>query len=84
MQFELIDKIDISDELKLKVTDLVRENEVGILRLSKKFYCRKPNCLKFKDDLTRLAVVLAAAEKTLIKYKELGIEEKIFLIPWMI
>ena len=78
MQFELIDKIDISDELKLKVTDLVRENEVGILRLSKKFYCRKPNCLKFKDDLTRLAVVLAAAEKTLIKYKELGIEEKIF------
>lgn len=78
MNFELIEKYNIDSELKQNAADLIRKNKVGILRLSKKFLNKKPNCLRFKSDLTRLAVVLKASEATYEKYKEKGIDDEIF------
>ncbi len=37
MYLELIEKLNLDDNLTLQVTDLINNNEVSILRLSKKF-----------------------------------------------
>jgi len=77
MKLELIDKINICDSLKEKVTDLALRDEVGILRLSESFYKGNLNCLALKDDITRLTVAIKAAECTKDYYAAKGIDEKI-------
>lgn len=37
MYLELIEKLNLDENLTLQVTDLINNNEVSILRLSKKF-----------------------------------------------
>lgn len=75
---ELIDKYNIQKELKNKAASLIQKNEVGILRLSDKFVNHKSNCLRFKNDLVRLAVVLKASEETYKFYRQKGIDDRIF------
>lgn len=77
MKLDLIDQINLSDTLKEKVTDLVHKDEVGILRLSESFYKGNMKSLMLKDDITRLAVVIKAAEYTREFYKKRGISEEI-------
>lgn len=74
----LIEELNLEKNLKIKVTDLIIKNEVCILRLSKKFANKKPNCLKCKSDITRLACAIMASKITYQKYKEKGIDDKIF------
>ncbi|MDE5669860.1 MAG: acyltransferase domain-containing protein [Eubacterium sp.] len=78
MYLEFIEKLNLDDNLKLKVTDLINQNEVSILRLSRKFAKKRTGCLKFKSDLTRLACAVKASEITYKKYKNKGIDDKIF------
>lgn len=74
---DLIDKINLNNELKNKVIDLAQKDRVKILSLAKKCADGNYNCLKFKDDLTRLAVIIETANNTLIKYNQLGIPEDV-------
>ena len=78
MYLELIEKLNLDENLTLQVTDLINNNEVSILRLSKKFAKKRTSCLKFKSDLTRLAAAIIAAEITYKKYKDKGIDDKVF------
>lgn len=78
MNIELIEKYNIDSELKKDAASLIRRNEAGILRLSDKFLHKKTGCLKFKNDLTRLAVVLKASETTYRMYKAKGIDDAVF------
>ena len=41
MYLELIEKLNLDENLTLQVTDLINNNEVSILRLSKKFAKKK-------------------------------------------
>lgn len=77
MNLDLIDKINISDCLKEKVTDLVRKDEVSILRLSECLYSGNLNALAFKDDISKLAAAIKAAEYTRDFYNGKGIDEGI-------
>lgn len=76
---DLIEKIDLDIQLKNKVIDLAQKDRVKILSLAKKCAGGNFNCLRFKDDLTRLAVIIETAEYTLEKYRQLGIPEHIFI-----
>lgn len=78
MNSEFIEKFNLEKNLKLKVADLIENNEAGILRLAEKFADKKTGCLRFKSDLTRLAAAIKASEITYKKYKEKGIDDKIF------
>lgn len=78
MNSDLITRYNIDENLLKKAADLVLGKKVSILRLSKKYFKKNTRCLKYKDDLTRLAVALAASEKTYEAYKEKGIDENIF------
>lgn len=75
---DLIDKINLDNQLKKRVIDLARKDRVKILTLAEKCAKGNYNCLRFKDDLTRLAVIIETADYTLEKYKQLGISENIF------
>ena len=74
---DLIDKINLDNQLKNRVIDLARKDRVKILSLAKKCADGNYSCLRFKDDLTRLAVIIETAEYTLEKYKKLKIPDSI-------
>ncbi|MGN0521836.1 MAG: acyltransferase domain-containing protein [Eubacterium sp.] len=74
---ELIDKINLDENLKQKVIDLAQKDRVNILYLSEKCNSGNFSCLKRKDDLTRLAVMIECSANTKKKYKQLGIDDKI-------
>ena len=78
MYTELIEKLNLEENLKNQVTDLINNNEVSILRLSKKYAKKRTGCLKTKSDLTRLACAIMASEFTYKKYIDKGIDDKIF------
>ena len=78
MYLELIEKLNLENNLKIQVTDLIKNNEVSILRLSKKYARKRTNCLKTESDLTRLACAIMASEITYKKYKDKGIDDSIF------
>ena len=78
MRLDFIDKLNLEENLKLKVTDLINHNGVSILRLSRKYAKKRTGCLKFKSDLTRLACAVKACEITYKKYQDKGIDDKIF------
>lgn len=75
---DLIDRIHLDNQLKNKVIDLAHKDRVKILYFAKKCARGNYNCLRFKDDLTRLAVLLETAEYTKEKYRKLGIPDKVF------
>lgn len=74
---DLIDKINLDVQLKSKVIALVQKDRGKILSLAQKCAGGNFNCLRFKDDLTRLAVIIETASNTFDKYKQLGIPEDI-------
>lgn len=76
---DLINSIHLDENLKQKVIDLAGKDKVKILSLTEK--CKKGDfsCLAFQSDLMRLAVMLECAAGVYSRYKELGIEDKIFL-----
>lgn len=76
---DLINSIHLDENLKQKVIDLAGKDKVKILSLTEK--CKKGDfsCLAFQSDLIRLAVMLECAAGVYSRYKELGIEDKIFL-----
>lgn len=74
---DLIDKINLDNQLKSKVIDLAQKDKVKILSLANKCTGSNYNCLRFRDDLTRLAVIIEKANNTYDKYKQLGIDEEI-------
>lgn len=78
MDFELLEFLSLNDKLTINLTDLALKDEVGILRLSEKFYNGNASCLIGKSPLMRLAVILKSAEKTRLKYKQKGISDDIF------
>lgn len=53
---DLIDKINLDNQLKSKVIDLAQKDKVKILSLANKCTGSNYNCLRFRDDLTRLAL----------------------------
>lgn len=75
---DLIEKIDLDIQLKNEVIDLAHKDRVKILSLVKKCSKGDFSCLKFKNDLTRLAVIIEFANQTLEKYQQLGIPENVF------
>lgn len=75
---ELIDKINLDAQLKSRVIDLDHRSRVNIASLAEKCKNGDFKCLKYKNDLIRLAVIIQCAEYTLKKYKALGIQEDIF------
>ncbi len=78
MNFELLEFLNLDAKLVKNLTDLAEKDEVGILRLSEKFYLGNTACLRGKSPLMKLAVILKAAEKTHFLYKEKGISDKVF------
>ncbi|MDE5604840.1 MAG: acyltransferase domain-containing protein [Eubacterium sp.] len=48
------------------------------MRLSRKYARKRTGCLKSKNDLTRLACAIMASDITYGKYREKGIDDKIF------
>lgn len=78
MDFELLDFLSLDDNLVKKLTDLAEKDEVGILRLSKKFSDGNISCLVNKSPLMKLAVALKSAENTHLKYLEKGIDDNIY------
>lgn len=74
---DLINNINLDENLKSKVTDLFRNEETVVLSLAGKCSKGRFSCLKNKNDLMRLAVILECAEKTRAFYNKKGISEKI-------
>ncbi len=74
---DLIDKINLDNQLKNKVIDLAQKDRVKILSLAKKCSTGDFSCLKFKNDLTRLAVIIECANQTFETYKQLGIPDNV-------
>lgn len=75
---DIINSIQLDENLKQNVIDLAHKDKVKILSLAEKCSEGKFNCLKHKNDLVRLAVMLVCADKMHNIYKEIGIEDKIF------
>lgn len=75
---DIFNSIQLDENLKQKVIDLAHKDKVKILSLSEK--CNSGNfaCLKHKNDLVRLAVILECTRKMKNTYKTLGIDDKIF------
>ena len=63
---DLIDKINLDNQLKSKVIDLAQKDKVKILSLANKCTGSNYNCLRFRDDLTRLAVIIEKANTPMI------------------
>lgn len=78
MNFELLEFLSLDEKLVENLTDLAEKDEVGILRLSEKFFYGDTLCLAGKSPLMKLAVTLKAAEKTYLCYKQKGISDNIF------
>lgn len=75
--FEYIDRINIDTALKSKIIDLAQTDKTKILSLAQKCNAGNFSCLKHKNDLLRLAVIIECVSETAEKYKSLGIDEKI-------
>ncbi|MGN1123027.1 MAG: acyltransferase domain-containing protein [Eubacterium sp.] len=73
----MIDCLNLDEKLKQKVIDLAYKDRVNLLLLAEK--CNEGNysCLKTKDDLTRLAVVIMCLENTRVQYERLKIDDKV-------
>lgn len=78
VMFDLLNKINLDENLKKKVIDLVQADRVNLLMLAQKCNDGNFDCLKSKKDLTRLAVVLLCADKMYSRYADIGIDDKIF------
>lgn len=76
---ELIDLFNIDESLRIKVIDLAHKDKVKILCAVNEMKKGNFKCLSGKSDLFRLAAVIEFAVVTKEKYKELNIDEKIFL-----
>lgn len=74
---DLIDKINLDNQLKNKVIDLAQKDRVKILSLAEKCCRGNFSCLKFQNDVTRLAVMIEAANQTKLKYQQLGLPESV-------
>lgn len=75
---DLINYINFDENLKQKVIDLAEKDKVKILSLAKKCISGNFSCLRFADDITRLAVILECAANAREKYQKLGISDSIF------
>lgn len=74
---EYINNINIDEKLKQKVIDLVESDKVNIVSLANKCKSGSFSSLAFKNDLTRLAVVIELISSTKSRYNELGINDDI-------
>lgn len=74
----MIDYLNLDVNLKQKVIDLAYKDRVNVFSLAKK--CNEGNfsCLRAKDDLTRLAVVIKCLEYTKAQYDRLNIDDRVF------
>lgn len=78
MDFRFIDCADISEELKMKLSDLAIYDEVAFLRLCRNYSNGDTAGLKKCNDIVRLAAALKASEFTFERYSDKGISESVF------
>lgn len=58
---EMLDKICLDDQLKIRVISLAENCSGSIINLAERCNNGDFNCLSDKDDLTRLAVMIECA-----------------------
>lgn len=75
---DLINAIRLDSGLKQKVMSLTEKDRTGIMSLADKCCRGSFSCLAYKDDLTRLAVMLKCAERAYAKYRESDIDDSIY------
>ncbi|MDE7337317.1 MAG: acyltransferase domain-containing protein, partial [Clostridia bacterium] len=78
LNYELLEYVSLSEDLKNKICNLDIKSQKQIEKLSKKFAKGYTVSLGRKDPITKLAVALKSAEKTLLKYRDKGIDEEVF------
>ncbi|MDE6471136.1 MAG: acyltransferase domain-containing protein [Eubacterium sp.] len=76
---DILNSIQFDELLKQRVIALANKHKGKILTLADKCNDGKFECLRYKNDLVRLAVMLECTEKMRNTYKTLGIDDRIFL-----
>ncbi|MDE6189112.1 MAG: acyltransferase domain-containing protein [Clostridia bacterium] len=77
MDFEILDYVSLDKGLEKKLCEYDFSSS-KIVRLSKRYFKGKTFGLNKQNNMTKLAVALKAAEKTLARYSEIGIDEEVF------
>ena len=70
--------LDFGNNLNKKLDDLFLGHQALVVRLAERCNNKGFSCLKFKDDVLRLAVCIEYLKYTKAEYDKLGIDEKVF------
>lgn len=79
MDYKFLDYADITEDLKMRLSDLAFNDEVAFLRLCQNYADGNIKDLKKCSDLVRLAAALKASEFTYEKNVEKGIPKEVFI-----
>lgn len=78
MDYKFLNYADITEDLKMRLSDLAINDEVAFLRSCQNYADGNIKDLKKYNDIMRLAAALKASEFTYEKYVEKGIPKEVF------